>query len=384
MSIRTRTLVGAGALLASTALAGDLTPPPGAPGPTMKTLSEVEPRRAIQSLAGSADAKHRITQPGSYYLTEDLVVNGDKHAIEIASHNVTIDLNGFAIIGANQPNRSGISQGMIQLNNITVRNGSIRDFGFAGVDLQNFDDYERPRLGTIERVTVTNCGIGIGGGEDFQIRDCIVRSAEQGIVTWADSSIEGCYVANAANVGISALTGGAVVRDCQVQSSGNGIMITQGIVEGCLVRSATDDGIWVGSSGSVRGCDVLGSSGDGIHVGTSGLVENNRVSFPGGAGVSAGTGSRVAHNQITGSTASMPGTQVGVLAEDGSVHIIGNSVRHFDIGIQSGGFGGSYIVGNVLSTNSTAMSLAGANVLGPQVSGMGTIATTNPWANFVH
>src|SRR5215207_11600534 len=54
------------ALPRSTFAQGTLTPP-GAPAQTMKTLDQVEPRKPISSLPFT------ITQPGSYYVTSNLV-----------------------------------------------------------------------------------------------------------------------------------------------------------------------------------------------------------------------------------------------------------------------------------------------------------------------
>src|SRR5689334_2731639 len=44
---------------------GNLTPP-GAPGPTFKTLEQIEPRKPISALPFT------ITDPGSYYVTTNL------------------------------------------------------------------------------------------------------------------------------------------------------------------------------------------------------------------------------------------------------------------------------------------------------------------------
>src|ERR1700733_5595894 len=71
---------------------GSLTPP-GAPAPTMLTLSQVEPRTPIST------APYFITLPGSYYLTTNLMISSGNNAIVIETNNVTIDLNGFTIFG---------------------------------------------------------------------------------------------------------------------------------------------------------------------------------------------------------------------------------------------------------------------------------------------
>jgi hypothetical protein len=42
---------------------------------------------------------HTITQPGSYQLSGNLTVPANTDAIDIVANNVTLDLNGFSIIG---------------------------------------------------------------------------------------------------------------------------------------------------------------------------------------------------------------------------------------------------------------------------------------------
>lgn len=68
--------------------------------PTMKSLEQVEPRRLINSVTapGNAINLYIITQPGSYYLTADLTGVNGKKGLWIASDNMTIDLNGFALV----------------------------------------------------------------------------------------------------------------------------------------------------------------------------------------------------------------------------------------------------------------------------------------------
>src|SRR6476469_6853818 len=55
---------------------GSLTPPPGTPAPTMKTLDQVEARIPIDTAHTPGDQTNEfiISQPGSYYLTGNLSV----------------------------------------------------------------------------------------------------------------------------------------------------------------------------------------------------------------------------------------------------------------------------------------------------------------------
>ena len=94
---------------------------------------------------------YTITQPGSYKLSGNLTVpNINTGAIVIASDNVTLDLNGFALIGpavcAGGPlcgvvsgNAHGITAGTDVpakgYSNITVRNGTVRGMGRDGIHL---------------------------------------------------------------------------------------------------------------------------------------------------------------------------------------------------------------------------------------------------------
>ena len=69
---------------------GPLTPP-GAPAPTMKALSQVEPRTDVQQLAGDGSNSFIISQPGAYYLTANITGASGKNGISIRADNVTID-----------------------------------------------------------------------------------------------------------------------------------------------------------------------------------------------------------------------------------------------------------------------------------------------------
>src|SRR5262245_40904112 len=71
---------------------GNLTPP-GAPAPTMKTLSQIETRTAISSLP------FVITNAGSYYVTANLTGTVGQSGITISASGVEVDLRGFELAG---------------------------------------------------------------------------------------------------------------------------------------------------------------------------------------------------------------------------------------------------------------------------------------------
>src|SRR5262245_66173517 len=84
--------------LAPSAFAQGSLTPPGAPSPTFKTLSQVEPRFPI------SDYQTNLTVSGSYYLVTNLFSgsnNNDAINIRTNVNNITIDLNGFSIISTN-------------------------------------------------------------------------------------------------------------------------------------------------------------------------------------------------------------------------------------------------------------------------------------------
>jgi hypothetical protein len=88
---------------------------------------------------------YKITQPGSYKLSGNLVVSAaSTDGIDINVSNVTVDLNGFTISGpvtcSSAPPScegtagAGITIGAVAEKNLTVRNGSVVGFQ-TGVDL---------------------------------------------------------------------------------------------------------------------------------------------------------------------------------------------------------------------------------------------------------
>ncbi|MCH9035557.1 MAG: hypothetical protein IID42_13820, partial [Planctomycetes bacterium] len=179
------------------ALAGDINPPPGPIGPTMKTLVEVEPRVAVQSLPGSATALHVISEPGSYYLTGNITGVAGKHGIEVASDIISIDLNGFSLIGS--PEALSAVAVLEAHHSLTVKNGSIIAWPVWAIG----------GIGTAHASLMSNLIIksfsgGITVGAKSIITKCSIDTVGGGIVVGEGSIVQNCTITSDESVGINA------------------------------------------------------------------------------------------------------------------------------------------------------------------------------------
>lgn len=226
------------ALAAATTFAaaqGSLTPPPGVPGPVMKTLDQIEARTPIST------APFTITQPGSYYLTANLSVTTG-NAISLDSNDVTLDLNGFTISSSSSPaSGTGILIGN-GLRNITITNGHIRGavtqsggvFSGAGFDDGIFYFSNSPANIRVSRISVSGC---ISDGIRL---DQLDRS----------STVESCVVHTVGGVGIHA----DVVNDCSATDCFS-LGIIARVVSNSKAKSFNGSGI---SGEVIQNCWAIG------------------------------------------------------------------------------------------------------------------------------
>lgn len=121
-------------MLALSAIGGSLTPP-STPGPTMKTLDEVEARIPIHT----ADIPLIISEPGSYYMAENIITSTSGiTAITLISGDVVIDLNGFTLKGPGADSGTtgdGIQFSLVSSGTVVIKNGTIRDWSNDGIDM---------------------------------------------------------------------------------------------------------------------------------------------------------------------------------------------------------------------------------------------------------
>ncbi|MCC6228845.1 MAG: right-handed parallel beta-helix repeat-containing protein [Phycisphaerales bacterium] len=265
-------------------VAGPLNPPAGAVSSTYKTLSEVEPRIAINATntPGDATSKFVISQAGSYYLTGNINVSTALNGIKISASDVTIDLNGFELIGSTSAYGAIVDSG--SLSGISVRNGRLCGWSQGGVVL------DQARGCLIEDLTIIDVGgdYGIYVLYNSVIRNCTVDAPGlvslnlAGIGTQCCTLIQGCHVqgGDSTSAGIY-FADTCTVTDCVVNNClSDGIRAAGGdcTIINCTVNYNHGDGIDVGYRSRVVGCIANGNSQAGIHVvGTDSRIEDNNV-----------------------------------------------------------------------------------------------------------
>ncbi|HZW07684.1 MAG TPA: right-handed parallel beta-helix repeat-containing protein [Phycisphaerales bacterium] len=347
------------AALAARSGAGPLNPPAGPLGPTGRTLLEIEPRTPVQSLPGNASNTHVIGQSGNYYLTGDIVRVPGKTAILITADHVTIDLNGYSLIG----NRTGggIESGIEVFGShkgVHVRNGTIRGWPFYGVigygERCRFEDLRIENNGAgglemsmthslVHRCIVHNdAEISIGAGHGSLVSECVVFGGNRGIMTGEAS----------------------IVRDCTVQGAGFGVDVGSGIVERCTVRAN----------------NVPGAIGIAVVQATR--IEANTVVACGDTGIRAQRGSTVCGNIVM-----QCGVGIDLIGSSGpgSVGAFINRAERNNLSSNATGFraqnGGSVIVANtVAGSGAQSYSVVAGNPMGTVRSD--PAASTSAWDNF--
>jgi len=325
---------------------GSLTPP-AAPAPTMKTLDQVEPRTPISTntTPGDLDSLFKITQPGSYYFTTNLVGVINKHGIEIAASGVTVDLMGFELVGA-----AGALDGInasTPLINVTIRNGTVRNWPGYGVVLTLVDNN-----GSLERLRASgNQGLaGLRVGRDSIVTHCMATANQTGI--WADT--------------------GSVISECAArQNNADGIRVQGSVVTHCAVAHNSDNGIFAQQGSTVSECTADSNIGDGIEVDSGCIVIGNNCYANGSLGNGAGIHATEVRNRIEGNNVvnNTRGIYVNNTFAGGSL-LIRNSASNNP---QTGSPGASNYVFAAGQTFGPTNNLVGAG---------GVITNQNPWANF--
>jgi parallel beta-helix repeat protein len=371
------------------AAAGPLDPPVGPVQPSMKPLSQVEPRMPLSAVntPGDQNSTFRITAAGSYYLADNLVGEAGKAGIEIAASGVSVDLMGFTLQGATGT-LEGVTTDGPQLD-LAVRNGFVSGWGRDGVNLIIAGDLSGACL--VENVHATlNSGNGISAGIGSIVRSCIATSnRETGILVDGGSVVESCLARHNA-VGIRVGDHSNVRASQGVGNFGIGIFLgPECTVSDSAAQGNTDTGIYSQGSGTilnctatanfadgvllydsvVRGCSVRGNFREGINaIGKCVVEENTSEDNVAGMGIRLfGEGARVRGNQVSGNV-------IGINVAGKNNLIISN--------IASLNEEANYEI-EVSNRVGTVVHVAKSDAISGSRGGAG-LGTTDPWANLAY
>jgi parallel beta-helix repeat protein len=219
-----------------------------------------------------------IDQPGSYILTANITVAAiDSNAIEIEADNISLDLNGHFLRGpGKQSGSSGSGIYASYRNSISIKNGTIRDFGGSGIVLAGTNHQ-------LENIRVYNNGdYGISTGFST-ITNCVASyNATRGIYA-SNSTITGCATDSNESHGISAIS--STVTNCTSSYNGShGIYASNSTVVNCTSFGNKDRGMYATRS-TIVNCTANDNDSHGIYISTGCRIEGNNVRNNGGYGL---------------------------------------------------------------------------------------------------
>jgi len=369
---------------ASPVLAQGPLAPPGAPGPAMKTLQEIEPRTPISSLP------FIINSSGSYYVTTNLFFEGpSSFGICIDANDVTLDLSGFVLSGEGDGEAAIVATNPV--SNITIRNGTLREWEGTAVSLAGSDC----RLIDLTAIGVDGDSAGFWCGDYSVLIRCTARAHMQGgFYVERNCVLEGCRAFNAGNGGFH-VGDRTVVKDCVAIDNQFWTGIDAGDhceIRGCVTLGNGFYGIDAGTRATVVDCLVASNAYTGIYVQENSLVRSCHLTRN-GTGILASGGSRLLLNTLEDN-----GTNAQ--ANVGAITIYGsNSLAENNHVVARGGAG---ILIQPGFTNSTSQAQFTNNVIvknivigggqnnyvTPPGNDLGPVGTatlaTSPWANISH
>jgi parallel beta-helix repeat protein len=374
----------------STAFAQGSLAPTGAPAPTMKSLSQVEPRTPVSQ----ANVPFSINAPGSYFLTENLgaTVNG-QIGIVVNVPDVTLDLSGFRIGNSEVATFAhGIfiaaNSRAVQIRNGVISGCSSNGIGTAtGVGGCQFSDL---------RLT-GNGGDGLFGGHSALVERCTaLNNVGNGITVLSNSTVNACISNRNGRDGIEA-DNGCTVNDCTTATNGvSGISVESGCtVSGCTSSRNDNSGISADIDCTISDCTATHNGVFGINGGSESLVTRSVANRNSSTGIRGGNGSTI--HQCTAAANDFAGVSValncivaentvkfspnGILVSQNGNLIDGNRISGNAVGIRVT-LTNNVIIRNVAHHNDTNYLFPGSlHLYGPTNSLSGEINSSNPWRN---
>lgn len=312
-----------------------------------------------------------ISAPGSYILKHNLTPTAGTDCVDVSVADVSINLNGFAIIGPASGTGVGINADQ---DNVTVYNGTVTRMGKTGVVVGNYGIVQGMRVNS-------NDGDGIDAGTDSKVSNS-TADADSGI---GISAGERSVISNSSANGSSGNYAIACGDKCRLV--GNTANDT----------SAKDESLSCGASCTIADNSVNGNgTAAGIICGDMCRITGNTVNSMRLQGIQCGNGCVIAGNTadsdwfgiVTGDDAQVSGNTANGAVNEGietgaNGTVFANSAGGDGHGIQTGGSG--TVVGNSVSNDGNGLVLGSntgyaQNVMDSEASGTvsgGTAMGTN-------
>ena len=353
-------------------MAGPLDPPAGPVAPTNKTLSEVEPRIAINfaNTPGDSDSLYKITQPGSYYLTGNITGVSGKRGIEVASSGVTVDLNGFTLQGVTG-GLEGIKSNGVDLTGISLRNGVVRGWPLDGVNIGSGPVF----AGCVDGVVAeANGGDGLQLGNQIAITRCSsINNVGYGFLAASTCTFTNCSARGNGIDGFYCTVSGTFNNCAAYLNTGNGFLSTfdTAAYDNCTSGYNVGDGFHLASSASVTACVSANNKGSGFLISTHSTI-SGCTAYSNAIGAATGGNIRVtgADNHVVGNncTSGLRGIQIVSTGNFISKNVCSGNTTNWDV-----------VSGNVcLVVSATTAGAISGN------SGGAAPGSTDPNANFTY
>ncbi|MBL8761890.1 MAG: hypothetical protein JNL50_11375 [Phycisphaerae bacterium] len=374
------------------AVAGPLDPPSGAVASTYKTLTEVEPRIAINAsnTPGDADSLYRITQPGSYYLAGNLTGASGKYGIEIAASGVTLELMGFSLIGV-----AGSKSGIVSFGDqtgIVIRNGQVRGWGQIGVEVGwSAGNIVFPTI--LEGLMASeNTDIGIRVGRGCIVRACSARAnGSHGLDGDYAAQVIDCQASFNGGNGISLGVNASAIDSTAWGNGMDGFSIGLGtLARGCTSGSNTGSGFRTALSSSIIDCQAYDNLGSGIVLNDASVARGNSCGYNGLTSSATGYGIHVTGDRCRVENNHCIENDVGIKVDGHRSRIDGNSCEANGTGFDVDGLDNLVIRNTASASDGANYSIIAGNSVAPRVNvvdsdGWAGITNANhPWANFGH
>jgi len=223
----------------------------------------------------------KITKPGSYKLTSNLVVPANTDGIDILASDVTLDLNGFSIIGP-----------LV----CTGNDPATCPAATAGVGIKAGGDEGTPGPGDVKVFNGSVRGMG-----------------SNGIFLTGDGSLVQ-KVSAESNAGAGIIVAGSVIDSSAIGNGSTGILAS--IVRDSEAASNVKDGIILDGRGGVATGDVSSLNGGRGILAQNGSVTGSTMTLNKGAGLSAVCPSAILNNTIVANASSIETEDAGCVLEN--------------------------------------------------------------------